>query len=133
MMRALIFAATLVAYWPALNGTLLWDDAGHVTRTDLQSLAGLWRIWVEPGATQQYYPLLHSAFWIEHRLWGDATLGYHLVNVLLHAASACLFASVLRRLAVPGAWLAAVLFALHPVCAESVAWITEQKIGRAHV
>ncbi len=126
-MRVLIFAATLAAYWPALNGTLLWDDAGHVTRPELQSLAGLWRIWFEPGATQQYYPLLHSAFWFEHRLWGDATLGYHLINVLLHATSACLFASILRRLAVPGAWFAAVLFALHPVCAESVAWITEQK------
>ena len=126
-MCGLIFAATLAAYWPALHGTLLWDDAGHITRPDLRSLAGLMRIWFEPGATQQYYPLLHSAFWLEHKLWGDATLGYHLVNVLLHATAACLFATILRRLAVPGAWLAALLFALHPVCVESVAWITEQK------
>ena len=126
-MGVLIFFATLVAYGPALNGTLLWDDAGHVTRSDLRSLGGLARIWFEIGATQQYYPLLHSAFWFEHRIWGDATLGYHLVNVFLHATSACLFALILRTLAVPGAWLAAVLFALHPVCVESVAWISEQK------
>ncbi len=124
---ASIFAATLITYWPALNGGFLWDDMGHVTRPDLRSLAGLGHIWFEVGATQQYYPMLHSAFWLEHRLWGDATLGYHLVNVLLHATAACLFGTALRRLAVPGAGLAALLFALHPVCVESVAWISEQK------
>ncbi len=124
---ATLVAAVLIAYWPALAGGMLWDDSGHVTRPELQSLAGLGRIWAEFGATQQYYPVLHSAFWIEHRLWGDATLGYHLLNVLLHATAACQFLVLLRRLAVPGAALAAVLFALHPVCVESVAWISEQK------
>lgn len=123
----LLFAATLLAYGQALNGNLLWDDPGHVTSPALRSVDGLWRIWTEIGATQQYYPVLHSAFWLEHQLWGDATLGYHLINVLLHAVGACLFAAVLRRLAVPGAWLAATIFALHPVAVESVAWITEQK------
>ena len=71
---------------PPLRGGLLWDDNMHVTRADLRSLHGLWRIWFDLGATQQYYPLLHSAFWLEHRLWGDAVLGYHLTNVALHAA-----------------------------------------------
>ena len=123
----LIFAATLVVYWPALDGAFIWDDGGHVTRAGLRSLAGLGRIWFEIGATQQYYPLLHSAFWFEHQLWGDAPLGYHLLNVLLHATSACFFGVILRRLAVPGAWLAALVFALHPICVESVAWISEQK------
>ncbi len=128
----------LLAYLPAVNGGLVWDDDGHVTRPELRSLHGLWRIWTELGATQQYYPVLHSAFWIEHRLWGDATLGYHLVNILLHATAAWLFVTVLRRL-VPsgpgevrtglfdGPLLAGLLFALHPVCTESVAWISEQK------
>ncbi len=151
---ALILLAALVAYQPALRGGFLWDDSGHVTRPDLQPLAGLGRIWFEVGATQQYYPVLHTAFWIEHRLWGDAVLGYHLLNVLLHVTAACLFALVLRRLwgscacpstslrafdSGPGPagherrryagveWLAALLFALHPVCVESVAWISEQK------
>ncbi len=123
----LLVGLVLVAYFPALNGALLWDDAGHVTRPDLRTLGGLWRIWFEFGATQQYYPVLHSAFWMEHRLWGDATLGYHLINVVLHATAAFLFGLVLRRLEVPGAWFAAFLFALHPVCVESVAWISEQK------
>jgi len=123
----LIFCATLVAYLPALHGGFIWDDAGHVTRPDLQSLHGLARIWFEVGATQQYYPFLHTAFWVEHRLWGEAPLGYHLLNVLLHATAACLLGATLRRLPVPGAWLAALLFALHPVAVESVAWIAEQK------
>jgi len=123
----LLLLAVVAAYLPCLRGGFIWDDDAHVTRTDLRSLAGLGRIWWEIGATQQYYPLLHSAFWLEHRLWGDAPLGYHLVNLLLHGTAACLFGRVLERLAVPGAWLAAFVFALHPVAVESVAWISEQK------
>ena len=99
----------------------------HVTRADLRSLHGLWRIWFDLGATQQYYPLLHSAFWLEHRLWGDSVFGYHLTNVVLHAASAFLVVMIVRRLSLPGAWLAGFVFALHPVCVEAVAWISEQK------
>ena len=124
---ALLLAATLLAYLPSLGGEFLWDDEGHVTRPELRSWAGLGRIWTEVGATQQYYPLLHSAFWVQHRLWGDAPVGYRLSNVLWHALSALLLAAVLRRLAVPGAVLAALAFALHPVAVESVAWIAEQK------
>src|SRR5262245_42686345 len=125
----LLFAlAAFIVYHPALHGEFIWDDQpGHVTKPELQSLGGLGRIWFEVGATQQYYPILHTAFWLEHRLWGDAPFGYHVINVLLHAIAACLFGVVLRRLRLPGAWLAAWLFALHPVCVESVAWITEQK------
>lgn len=124
---ALILIATLTAYFPALTGDFLWDDPGHVTSPSLQSWAGLGRIWFEIGVTQQYYPLLHTAFWIEHRIWGDAPVGYHLINVLWHAMSACLLVAMLRRLAIPGAVLAGFIFALHPVGVESVAWISEQK------
>ncbi len=128
-----ILGATLLAYIPALAGGLLWDDAAHITAPRLRTLRGLWDIWFRLGATQQYYPVLHTAFWVEHRIWGDSVLGYHLANVALHATAACLFALVLVRLrpAVAGfpwpAWLAAAVFALHPVCVESVAWISEQK------
>jgi tetratricopeptide (TPR) repeat protein len=126
-MAAVIFLATLLAYLPALRAGFVWDDDAHVTKAGLQSLHGLGRIWGELGATQQYYPVLYSAFWAEHRLWGDAAFGYHLVNVLWHATAACLFGLALRRLAVGGAFFAALVFALHPVCVESVAWIAEQK------
>jgi len=122
-----IYCAALLAYWPALRGTLLWDDPAHITAPALQSLRGLWRIWFSLSATQQYYPLLHSAFWIEHRLWGDAVLGYHLVNLAEHVTAAFLVVLIVRRLALPGAWLAGLIFALHPVSVESVAWISEQK------
>jgi tetratricopeptide (TPR) repeat protein len=122
-----LLLAVLLAYQPVWQGGFIWDDNAHVTRSDLQSWQGLGRIWFQVGATLQYYPLLHSAFWFEHRLWGDAPLGYHLVNILLHGISAILVLLILRRLAVPGAYLAAAIFALHPVQVESVAWITEQK------
>jgi len=126
-LAAVFLAAVLAAYLPALRGGLLWDDDAHVTRQALRSLHGLWRIWFDVGATQQYYPLLHSAFWVEHRLWGDSVLGYHLANVALHAAAAWLLVLILRRLAFPVPVLAGLVFALHPVCVESVAWISEQK------
>src|SRR5580692_1615318 len=74
----LVFIVTLLAYLPAVRGSFIWDDDAHVTRPNLRSLHGLWRIWFDIHATQQYYPLLHSAFWVEHRLWGDAVLYYHL-------------------------------------------------------
>jgi len=143
----LLFAATLVAYLPAVTAGFIWNDSDYVTAPALRSLPGLARIWFDVGATEQYYPLLHSAFWVEHRLWGDAPMGYHLVNILLHATSACLLLVILRRLKVAQASspavsttaggtpallfsapvLAAFLFALHPIYVESVAWISEQK------
>ena len=141
---ALLFLpVTLAAYLPALGGGFIWNDSDYVTRPALRGIGGLWRIWFDVGATQQYYPLLHSAFWLEHRLWGDAAFGYHLVNVLLHATAACLLVTVLRNLVarepapgqqgtgnssfLDGPLLAGLIFALHPVCVESVAWISEQK------
>lgn len=124
---AAIFVATAIAYWPGVHGGPVWDDSAHVTPRALQSWHGLWRIWFELGASQQYYPLLHSAFWIEHRFWGDAVLGYHLTNVFQHALCACLVVMIVRFLKLPGAWLAGFVFALHPVCVEAVAWISEQK------
>jgi len=120
-------AAVIAAYLPSMKGGLLWDDDAHVTRPELRTLEGLRRIWFQPGSTQQYYPAAHTAFWLEHHLWGDATLGYHAANVLEHALAACLLALVLGTLGVPGARLAAALFALHPLSVESVAWISEQK------
>jgi Flp pilus assembly protein TadD len=124
---ALLLAASLAAYVRVFSAGFIWDDAAHVTAPALRSWAGLGRIWTEPGATQQYYPLLHSVFWLEHHLWGETALGYHLANLGFHVLVAALVGLILRRLQVPGASLAALLFALHPVQVESVAWISEQK------
>jgi protein O-mannosyl-transferase len=123
-----LLAATFLAYQPVWHAGFIWDDDQYVTgNTTLHTLDGLRQIWLVPGATVQYYPLTFTTFWLEYHLWGLHSLGYHLVNVLLHAINAILFGLLLRRLKVPGAWLAAGIFALHPVCVESVAWVTERK------
>ncbi len=127
LLAAALLVAVLLAYLPAYHGGFLLDDDLHITKPELQSWTGLARIWFEIGATQQYYPVLHSFFWLEHRLWGDAVGGYHVANVLLHAAAALEIVIIARALRLRGGWLAAFLFALHPVCVESVAWIAEQK------
>ncbi len=124
---AVLLLAVAMTYQPVWNGGFVWNDDEVVPRPELRSWHGLYRIWFDILATEQYYPISFSAFWVEHKLWGDTTLGYHLVNIFLHAAAALLVALILRRLAVPGAYLAAAIFALHPVHVESVAWITELK------
>jgi tetratricopeptide (TPR) repeat protein len=124
----LIVLFVFLAYLPILHGGFIWDDDAYVTNNPtLHDLGGLQRIWFEVGAVPQYYPMVHTSFWLEYHLWGLNPVGYHLINVLLHAAAAILLWQVLQRLRIPGAWLAAVIFALHPVGVESVAWITERK------
>ncbi|MBA4019227.1 MAG: O-GlcNAc transferase [Pirellula sp.] len=119
---------TAAAYWPVLQCGFIWDDDFYVINNEaLRSVEGLVRIWTDPFATPQYYPLVHSTFWLEYQLWGLNPAGYHAVNVLLHGTNAVLFWLVLRRLAIPGAYFAAAIFALHPVHVESVAWVTERK------
>jgi len=123
-----LLAVTALAYAPSWRGGFIWDDEAYISRNaELTSLAGLRRIWLAPGSTQQYYPLTFTAFWIEHHLWGLRPIGYHLVNVVLHAVNAMLVWALLELLGVSGAWIAAWLFALHPVQVESVAWMTELK------
>ena len=115
-------------YLPALYGGFIWDDDAYVIRTPLlRNLTGLQHIWLQPTALPQYYPLTHTSFWLEYQAWGLWPFGYHLTNILLHAGNAILLWLVLHRLAVPGAWVAAAIFALHPVHVESVAWVTERK------
>ena len=131
--RFLIAAAGLVAilvtaYRPALDGHFIWDDDDYVSaNATLRSAAGLKSIWLEPTATPQYYPLVHTSYWLEYRLWGLTPTGYHVTNLALHAAATFVLWRVLLLLAVPGAALIAAIFAVHPVHVESVAWITERK------
>jgi len=124
---SLLLLATIFSHWQAIGGGFIWDDDAHVTRLDLRSFEGLWLIWTKLGATQQYYPLLHSVFWFEHALWGDNASFYHIANILFHTLAVFLLVAVLRKLAIPGAWVAGFIFALHPVYVESIAWVTEQK------
>jgi len=123
----ILAVVTMMAYQPAWHGGLLWDDDNCTTPPELRSLDGLRRIWFQPRATAQYYPLLFSSYWLQQRLWGDSPSGYHLVNLLLHIGCVVLVLGVLRFLRIPGAELAAIIFALHPVNVETVAWIAERK------
>lgn len=122
-----LIAVTLLAYQPAWNGKPIMDDNTHLTTPADRSLNGLGRLWFHPRTYQQYHPLVDTVFWLEDKFWGESMFGYHIVNILLHATSAILLLRILQRLAAPGAWLAAAIFALHPVQVESVAFLVELK------
>jgi tetratricopeptide (TPR) repeat protein len=118
----------LVVYLPAERGRFLWDDDANVTANPvIASPRGIFRIWSEVHCTQQFYPLTHSSFWLTYQLFGPKPVAFHLVNVTLHALAAWLLVVLLFELRAKGAWLCGWLFALHPLQAESVAWITERK------
>jgi tetratricopeptide (TPR) repeat protein len=123
-----LFGLALITYLPSLGNGFIWDDDAYVQHNPtLRSASGLWQIWTEPTSTPQYYPLVYTTFWVEHHLWGDRPLGYHVDNMLLHAIGAVLLWRLLKRLKIPMPWLAAAIFAVHPINVESVAWITERK------
>jgi len=121
-------AALITAtYLPVFGAGFVWDDDENILQSpNLHDVAGLARIWRDPTATQQYYPLTHSSFWIQAKTTGLSPLPFHLVNVALHVTTALLLLLVLRRLLVAGAELGATLFAVHPLNVESVAWVTER-------
>ena len=128
ILAVVLSVGTIFAYRPAWHGGFLWDDDAYIINNELLTAPDGWqRIWFSLDSPSQYFPLTYSTFRIEHALWGLNPTGYHWVNLLLHVANALLVWAVLARLKVPGAWLAAAIFALHPVQAESVAWITERK------
>ena len=124
----LLVALTFIAYQPAWHAGFIWDDDQHVTKNSLLTAPdGFKLIWFSPPRNDSYFPMVNTTLWFEHTLWGVNPSGYHCVNILLHSLNALLVWAVLARLALPGAWLAAAIWAVHPVNVESVAWITELK------
>jgi tetratricopeptide (TPR) repeat protein len=127
MAVAALVVLTVSTYLPALRNGFMWDDNDHFTQNPAMTAPdGLRRIW-SSLAVSRYYPLTLTTFWAERRLWGLNPLGYHAVNIALHTLSAVLAFLLLRRLNVRAAWVAAALWAIHPMNAESVAWATELK------
>jgi Flp pilus assembly protein TadD len=124
---AAIILAGVLPYLPALRGGFVWDDEPLITANPLlRTPSGLAEIW-SGSRTADYFPVTNTVFWIEHHVFGDNATGYHALNILLQAANALLLWRVLRRLQIPGAFLAGLIFAIHPIHAESVAWISELK------
>ena len=131
-----LFVLVAVIYFPATRAGFIWDDSIFRDLKAVSTWGGIWDIWFDPASAYMqgnrwreghYWPLLYTTFWIEHKLWGFSPAGYHVVNILIHFANTVLLWHLLARLAVPGAWFVAAVFAAHPLHAESVAWIMARK------
>ncbi len=121
-----IVLLTILVYFPALRGGFIWDDDLHLTNNPLiKSSAGFYQFW--SAIEKQVWPVSNASLWLEWRLWGMNPTGYHVTNLILHIVETLLIWAILRKLSIPGAFLAAMIFAVHPVNVESVAWIAQRK------
>jgi protein O-mannosyl-transferase len=124
---AVLVVLTTAIYLPALGGGVLLDDDLLLTQNKIVKASdGLYQFWFTAKAAD-YWPVTNTTFWIEWRLWGERLAGYHVTNLLLHVVESLLIWGLLWRLRVPGAFWGALLFAVHPVNVESVAWIASRK------
>jgi len=122
---ALIVLVGVAAWWPVFRAGFVWDD--HTLLLESQLLRGpLASVWFGTDAPD-YWPLTWTTFWVEWRLWGNDPAPYHVLNVALHLGASLLLWRLLRALRIPGAAVAGLLFAVHPVAVESVAWVSERK------
>lgn len=122
----LLLLAASLPYVPALNGQYIYDDVLYVRPPCVVSDGGLHRIWFT-GEPHDYWPVDYSLCWLQWHLFAGKMFGYHVVSVALHALACLVFWAVLARLDVRGAWLAVLLFAVHPVNVGSVAYVAQQK------
>jgi tetratricopeptide (TPR) repeat protein len=127
LLALLLVGVGLAAYGPVGTAGFVWDDDSFLTANALIKAGnGLGRFWMTTQAPD-YWPVTSSSLWLEWRLWGLHAAGYHWTNLALHLTACLLLWGGLRQLRVPGAYLAALLFAVHPVNVESVAWIAQRK------
>ncbi len=138
---ALVGLATLLVFLPALGNQFVnWDDEVNlVSNPQFRGLGWVELRWMFGNTLGGHYiPVTWLSFGLDYVLWGMRPAGYHATSVVLHAANAILFYFVARRLlraavqADPrsltfGAAAAALLFSLHPLRVESVAWVTERR------
>jgi protein O-mannosyl-transferase len=125
---AAIVLLIFLAYSRVPQNGKVWDDEFYLTAKHLTTVAGLKQMWKEPTSTSHpYYPLTRTMFWVENRLWGENLVVHHIVNILLHVFNSLLLWRIFLALRIPGAWVIAAIFGVHPVCVESAAWIAERK------
>ncbi len=124
----LLVGLVIITYYPIIHAGYIWDDDQYVSENaNLRDWQGLKRIWLSPSSSPQYYPLVFTGFWLERQVWGPNPQVNHIINVLIHIANALILWSLLKKLDVKPAFFISLVFALHPVHLESVAWITERK------
>jgi len=132
----------LVVYWPALDGSFISDDEHYVQRNvfvhelSVENIIAI----LDPTSVlamivENYAPvhiLLHGLEW---QVFGPNVIGYHVVNVFLHALASVLLVSLFRRTGVPAlaAVIGGVVFLVHPANVEAVAWINQLKTSSAMV
>jgi len=125
----MIVLAVLWIYSPTYHGDWLWDDDSLLTANPVVqsgTLTGLWKLWFNPDGVD-YFPLSYSALWAQWPFFGTSPTGYHAVTIILHALGALLLWRLLVVMRIPGAWLAGIVFAVHPVAVETVGWVSEIK------
>ncbi|NCY03148.1 MAG: hypothetical protein EBX36_09640, partial [Planctomycetia bacterium] len=119
---------TTTIYAKSVPGEFLWDDDDHIhANAAVQAPGGLRAIWLAPGSSLNYFPLTTTAFWAQVRLWGNWAPGFRAVNLVIHVVNSILVWRMLERISVRGAYLTGLVFAVHPVQVQTVAWITELK------
>ena len=92
-----------VVFIPAFFAAFLWDDVIIVGLHE--QVSGFADIWLNPSLIESeghYWPVVYTMFRVEYLLWGVDPVGYHVVNVVIHAANTMLIYALLRRLTVPG-------------------------------
>ncbi len=116
----ILFFVALLAFGGALGGGFHLDDYSLFANPSVTSPSGFWHIWTP----LQPRPLTYLTFWCNYQIGGQNPLPYHLTNVLLHLAAVCLLFRALQPVLPPNAaFLAAGLFAVHPLQAETVAYV----------
>ena len=124
----LLVAVAVAAFWPAFSGDFLWDDAKNITgNSNIHDPLGVSKILTQNDAFGEYYPMTTLVEWTLWQIFGQNTLAFHLTTFVLHMVNAMLLWALFTRLRLPFAGLGALIFAIHPITVESVAWITELK------
>jgi tetratricopeptide (TPR) repeat protein len=121
---ALLLLASII-YLPTLTNGFIWLDQANVTGARLGGMSGFASVWLT-AAHGGWRPIAGSLWWLEYQCFGSAAGGYHAISIILQGFNGILLWMILRRLNVPGAWLAAALFIAHPLQVQTVAWVSEQ-------
>jgi hypothetical protein len=128
LQAAILVALGLWIYYPSLHGLWLWDDDFLIQNNEeVHAAAGLWYIWTDPSTLIDFFPLTVSVEWLEWQIWPNETFCYHLTSLICHLVSTMLVWRLFTKLGIRLAWLGALLFVIHPVIVESVAWMAELK------